>query len=125
MAIYSSIGFDLDDKRYFHLASELTASQTNDRSRVLTNIAVALHKRCELLHNPLDTCHLRHPLREPTDNLVRELVLADPAPFVPLTMKKRGKKIDNEAKTVLLAGGATSSGATARRRRRMRPTVLR
>jgi hypothetical protein len=42
-------------------------------------------------------------LRESTDNLVRELVLADPAPFVPLTMKKRGKKIDNEAKTVLLA----------------------
>jgi hypothetical protein len=65
MAIYSSIGFDLDDKRYFHLASELTASQTNDRSRVLANIAVALNKRCELLHNPLDTCHRAIPCASP------------------------------------------------------------
>jgi hypothetical protein len=36
--------------------------------------------------------------------LVRELVLDDPAPFVPLLMKKRGKEIEYEAKTVLLAG---------------------
>jgi hypothetical protein len=35
---------------------------------------------------------------------VRELVLDDPAPFVPLLMKKRGKEIDYEAKTVMLAG---------------------
>jgi hypothetical protein len=35
---------------------------------------------------------------------VRELVLDDPAPFVPLLMKKRGKEIEYEAKTVLLAG---------------------
>ena len=34
----------------------------------------------------------------------RELVLDDPAPFVPLLMKKRGKEIDYEAKTVMLAG---------------------
>jgi hypothetical protein len=42
--------------------------------------------------------------RERTDKLVRELVLDDPAPFVPLVMKKRGKEIDYEAKTVMLAG---------------------
>jgi hypothetical protein len=34
--------------------------------------------------------------------LVRELVLADTVPFVPLVMKKRGKEIDYEAKTDLL-----------------------
>src|SRR6201982_222539 len=43
-------------------------------------------------------------VRERTDKLVRELVLDDPAPFVPLVMKKRGKQIDYEAKTVMLAG---------------------
>src|ERR1700757_2105506 len=41
---------------------------------------------------------------ERTDKLVRELVLADPAPFVPLTTKKRGKEINYEAKAVMLAG---------------------
>jgi hypothetical protein len=30
-------------------------------------------------------------VRERSDKLVRELVLEDPAPFVPLTMTKRGK----------------------------------
>ena len=43
-------------------------------------------------------------VRERTDKLVRELVLNDPAPFVPLTLTKRGKEIDYEAKTVKLAG---------------------
>ncbi|HXO85025.1 MAG TPA: IS1634 family transposase [Gemmatimonadales bacterium] len=43
-------------------------------------------------------------VRERTDKLVRELVLDDPAPFVPLVMTKRGKEIDYEAKTVMLAG---------------------
>jgi hypothetical protein len=43
-------------------------------------------------------------VRERTDKLVRELVLADPAPFVPLVMSKRGKQIDYEAKAVMLAG---------------------
>ena len=43
-------------------------------------------------------------VRERSDKLVRELVLDDPAPFVPLAMKKRGKAIDYEAKTVMLAG---------------------
>jgi hypothetical protein len=42
-------------------------------------------------------------VRERTDKLVRELVLDDPAPFVPLAMKKRGKEADYEAKTVMLA----------------------
>src|SRR6201988_4874482 len=44
-------------------------------------------------------------VRERTDKLGRELVLDDPAPFVPLVMTKRGKEIDYEAKTVMLAGG--------------------
>ena len=43
-------------------------------------------------------------VRERTDKLVRELVLDDAAPFVPLTMTKRGKETDYEAKTVKLAG---------------------
>jgi hypothetical protein len=43
-------------------------------------------------------------VRERTDKLVRELVLDDPAPFVPLAMSKRGKQIDYEAKAVTLAG---------------------
>jgi Transposase DDE domain len=43
-------------------------------------------------------------VRERTDKLVRELVLDDAAPFVPLAMKKRGKEIGYEAKTVMLAG---------------------
>ena len=33
-------------------------------------------------------------VRERTDKLVRELVLDDPAPLVPLAMKKRGKEAD-------------------------------
>jgi hypothetical protein len=43
-------------------------------------------------------------VRERTDKLVRELVLDHPAPFVPLVIKKRGKEIGYEAKTVMLAG---------------------
>ena len=43
-------------------------------------------------------------VRERTDKLVRELVLEDPAPFVPLVMSKRGKSVDYEAKAVMLAG---------------------
>ena len=43
-------------------------------------------------------------VRERSDKLVRELVLDDPAPLVALAMKKRGKEIDYEAKTVMLAG---------------------
>ena len=43
-------------------------------------------------------------MRERTDKLVRELVLDDPAPFVPLALTRRSKEIDCEAKTVTLAG---------------------
>jgi hypothetical protein len=45
-----------------------------------------------------------HGLRERADKLVREPVLDDPAPFMPLTMNKRGTETDYEAKTVMLAG---------------------
>ena len=43
-------------------------------------------------------------VRERTDKLVRELVLDDPTPFVPLVMSKRGKQVDYEAKAVTQAG---------------------
>ena len=43
-------------------------------------------------------------VRERTDKLVRELVLDDPAPFVPLVLTKRKKDIEYEAKAVTLAG---------------------
>jgi Transposase DDE domain len=43
-------------------------------------------------------------VRERTDKLVRELVLDDPMPFVPLTITKRRKNIDYETKAVTLAG---------------------
>lgn len=43
-------------------------------------------------------------VRERSDKLVRELVLDDPAPFVPFTIVKRDKDIDYEAKAVVLAG---------------------
>ena len=43
-------------------------------------------------------------VRERSDKLVRDLVLDDPAPFVPLMLSKRGKQVDYEAKTVRLAG---------------------
>ena len=42
-------------------------------------------------------------VRERSDKLVRELVLDDPAPFIPLTIAKRDKDIDYEAKAVALA----------------------
>src|SRR5579863_5303880 len=43
-------------------------------------------------------------VRERTDKLVRELVLDDPDPFVPLVITKRSKSVDYEAKAVALAG---------------------
>jgi transposase len=43
-------------------------------------------------------------VRERSDKLVRELVLDDIAPFIPLTIAKRDKDIDYEAKAVALAG---------------------
>jgi len=42
--------------------------------------------------------------RERTDKLVRDLVLGDAAPFVPLTLTKRGKDTDYGAKAVTLGG---------------------
>src|SRR5712691_9167731 len=54
----------------------------------------------------LESRHLLYILgvRERSDKLVRELVLEDAAPFVPLAINKRGKQTDYEAKTVMLAG---------------------
>ena len=43
-------------------------------------------------------------VRERTDKLVRELVLDDPAPFVPFVLMKPRREVDYEAKTVKLAG---------------------
>jgi DDE family transposase len=43
-------------------------------------------------------------VRERTDKLVRDVVLNDAAPFVPLTIEKRGRDTDYGAKAVELAG---------------------
>jgi hypothetical protein len=43
-------------------------------------------------------------VRERTDKLVRELVLDDPAPFVPLALQRRGKTATYDTKSVMLAG---------------------
>jgi Transposase DDE domain len=43
-------------------------------------------------------------VRERTDKLVRELVLDNPGPFVPLAIARRGKSVNYEAKAVALAG---------------------
>jgi hypothetical protein len=43
-------------------------------------------------------------VRERTDKLVRELVLDDPAPFVPFVLKKPRGEVDYEAKAVKRAG---------------------
>ncbi len=43
-------------------------------------------------------------VRERTDKLVRDLVLGDPAPFVPFVLLKPRREVDYEAKAVTLAG---------------------
>jgi hypothetical protein len=43
-------------------------------------------------------------VRERTDKLVRDVVLNDAAPFVPLTLEKRGEETDYGAKAVTLSG---------------------
>jgi hypothetical protein len=43
-------------------------------------------------------------VRERTDKLVQDLVLADPAPFVPMVLVKPRGEVDYEAKAVELAG---------------------
>jgi len=43
-------------------------------------------------------------VRERSDRLVRDLVLDDPAPFVPLTLSRRNQEIDYAAKAVTRAG---------------------
>jgi hypothetical protein len=62
-----------------------------DRGMISTETVAALEAR-QLLYL-LGT-------RERTDKVVRDLVLADPAPCVPLTITKRGHEIDYEAKLV-------------------------
>jgi hypothetical protein len=42
--------------------------------------------------------------RERTDKAVRDAILADPAPYVPLTIAKRGRESDYEAKAVTVGG---------------------
>jgi Transposase DDE domain len=62
-----------------------------DRGMISTETVAALEER-KLLYL-LAT-------RERTDKVVRDVVLADPAPCVPLTITKRGHEIDYEAKAV-------------------------
>jgi Transposase DDE domain len=42
--------------------------------------------------------------RERNDKIIRELVLNDPDPFIPLVTTRRGKETDYEAKAVMLGG---------------------
>ena len=66
-----------------------------DRGMISAETAAALEER-DLLYL-LGT-------RERTDKVVREVVLADTAPCVPLTIAKRGHEIDYEAKAVTVGG---------------------
>lgn len=66
-----------------------------DRGMISAETAAALEER-DLLYL-LGT-------RERTDKVVREVVLADTAPCVPLTITKRGHEIDYEAKAVTVGG---------------------
>jgi hypothetical protein len=54
-------------------------------------------------------------VRERTDTLVRQIVLDDPAPFVPLVITKRRKEVEYEAKAVELAGRRYIVSARGRR----------
>ena len=66
-----------------------------DRGMISTETVAALEER-----------HLLYLLgtRERTDKVVRDVVLADAAPGVPLTITKRGHEIDYEAKAVTVGG---------------------
>jgi hypothetical protein len=66
-----------------------------DRGLISTETVAALEER-KLLYL-LGT-------RERTDKVVREVVLADTAPCVPLTIARRGHEIDDEAKAVTVGG---------------------
>ena len=59
-------------------------------------------------------------VRERTDKLVRDLVLDDPAPFVPLVLTKRSKDIEYEAKAVTLAAADARNWNHAERRAAVR-----
>ena len=65
--------------------------------------------------------------RERTDKVVRDLVLADTAPCVPLTITKRGHEIDYEAKAVTVGGQRyllCRNHQEAERARRSAPTTV-
>jgi hypothetical protein len=63
------------------------------------------HDQCRTIV-ALEQRGLRYILgaRERSDKLVRDVVLNDTAPCVPLTIEKRGKDTDDSAKAVTLAG---------------------
>ena len=54
-------------------------------------------------------------VRERSDKLVRDLVLGDPAPFIPLTIAKRARRSTTKPRRSCWPGGATSSVAIATR----------
>ena len=64
-------------------------------------------------------------VRERSDKLVRELVLNDAGPLLPLMMSKRAKQVDYEAKAVLLAGRRYIVCPIIRKPKRMPPTAPR
>ena len=64
-------------------------------------------------------------VRERTDKLVRDVVLNDAAPLVPLIVEKRGRDIEYSAKAVNQGGRAILSASTTSRRRKTPPIALR
>jgi len=63
-------------------------------------------------------------VRERTDNLVRELVFGDPAPFGLWVMTKRRQEIEYEAKTVSVAGRRYRASQSCRSRQGRRRSGL-
>ncbi len=83
-----------------------------DRGMISAGTIAALEPR-KLLYLP--------GTRERPGKVVRAVVLADPAPCVPLTITRRGDAIDDEAKAVTVGGRARSFAATRRRPRGTKP----
>ncbi len=77
-----------------------------DRGMIGPQRASALGSRSAATIAALEARGLLYILgvRERTDKLVRDVVLNDAAPFVPLTMEKRGRDTDYGAKAVGLGG---------------------
>jgi hypothetical protein len=63
-------------------------------------------------------------VRERTDKPVRDVVLNDAAPFVPLFVDKRGRDIEYAPRRLRWAGRAILSASTTSRRRKTPPSQM-